>query len=347
MEVAGRLIQRVAKVNPTTILGKGKLADLETSCLQAGVGVVIFDQVLTPAQMRNLADITERRILDRTQLILDIFAQHATTRSGKLQVELAQLQYRLPRLVGRHRALSRLAGGIGGRGPGETKLEEDRRKVRERIARLKKELTKLRSRRKATRSRRAKAGLPVAALVGYTNAGKSTLLNSLTQSDVLSEDKLFATLDPTTRRLRFPRERELIVTDTVGFIRELPDELREAFRATLEELDEADLLIHVADAGHPELEAQMAAVETILEDMDLAGSARILVLNKWDTLDDEQRQALSNAYPGAIACSALDRAGLEPLSRELAARLFSPLSVLGDHAEHFRGPPEDTLPGLP
>ena len=333
VEVAGRLVQRVAKINPTTILGKGKLADLETSCLQTGAAVVIFDQVLTPAQMRNLADITERRILDRTQLILDIFAQHATTRSGKLQVELAQLQYRLPRLVGRHRALSRLAGGIGGRGPGETKLEEDRRKVRERIARLKKELDKLRGRRKATRSRRAKAGLPVAALVGYTNAGKSTLLNALTQSDVLCENKLFATLDPTTRRLRFPFEREIILTDTVGFIRELPNELREAFRATLEELDEADLLIHVADAGHPELEAQMAAVETILEDMDLARSPRILVLNKWDTLDKGQREGLSNAHPVALRLSALSRRGLDALSAELAARLFSPRSMLVDEPD--------------
>jgi len=347
VEVAGRLIQRVAKVNPTTILGKGKLADLETSCLQGGAGVVIFDQVLTPAQMRNLADITERRILDRTQLILDIFAQHATTRSGKLQVELAQLQYRLPRLVGRHRALSRLAGGIGGRGPGETKLEEDRRKVRDRIARLKKELAKLRKRRKATRTRRAKAGLPVAALVGYTNAGKSTLLNALTQSDVLSEDKLFATLDPTTRRLRFPREREIILTDTVGFIRELPAELREAFRATLEELDEADLLIHVADAGHPELEAQMQAVDTILEDMDLARTPRILVLNKWDTLDEEQREALANAHPEALGISALDPATLEPLSLELAARMFSPRSVLGDKGGIPADPSADHRPHHP
>jgi GTP-binding protein HflX len=221
LTTAGTMVQRVREANPRTIMGKGKLADLEVQALQADAGIVVFDQELTPAQMRNLAEITERKILGRTQLILDIFAQHAATRSGRLQVEMAQLQYTLPRLAGKNRALSRLMGGIGGRGPGETKLEIDRRRVRERITRIKK-LADLRRRRGATRARRAQAGLPVVALVGYTNAGKSTLLNTLTRSDVLAQDKLFATLDPTSRRLRFPQDHELILTDTVGFIRHLP-----------------------------------------------------------------------------------------------------------------------------
>lgn len=322
LDVGGTMIQRVRALNPKTILGKGKLAELEVTALQENAGVILFDQVLTPAQMRNLADVTERKILDRTQLILDIFAQHATTRSGKLQVELAQLQYTLPRLVGKNGALDRLMGGIGGRGPGETKLELDRRRVRERITRIKKELTGLRKRRKATRMRRAKAGLPVIALVGYTNAGKSTLLNTLTRSEVLAEDKLFATLDPTTRRLRFPEEREIILTDTVGFIRELPDELKEAFRATLEELDAADVLLHVADAGHPELETHIGAVEDILRDMDLADIPRILVLNKWDSMDDEQRMLTHNMYPDAIPACAQDRSSLRPLVSAVLAKAF-------------------------
>ncbi|NJB69231.1 GTP-binding protein HflX [Desulfobaculum xiamenense] len=322
VDVGGTMIQRVRVMNPKTILGKGKLAELEVMALQENAGVIIFDQELTTAQMRNLADITERRILDRTQLILDIFAQHATSRSGKLQVELAQLQYTLPRLVGKNRAMDRLMGGIGGRGPGETKLEVDRRRVRERITRIKKDLTELRKRRKATRTRRAKAGLPVVALVGYTNAGKSTLLNTLTSSTVLAEDKLFATLDPTTRRLRFPEEREIIITDTVGFIRQLPDELKEAFRATLEELEAADVLLHVADAGHPELETHVAAVEDILREMDLHEIPRIMVLNKWDSLDDEQRMLVGNIYPEGIPASAIDRPSLRPLVTAILTAAF-------------------------
>jgi GTP-binding protein HflX len=322
VEPAAHMIQRVRKVNPKFILGRGKLADLEVAALQENAGVIIFDQELSPAQMRNLAHVTERKILDRTQLILDIFAQHATTKSGKLQVELAQLQYTLPRLVGKNRALSRLTGGIGGRGPGETKLELDRRKIRDRINRVKKDLKDLRKRRKATRMRRAKAGLPVVALVGYTNAGKSTLLNTLTESKVLAVDKLFATLDPTTRRLRFPEEREIILTDTVGFIRQLPEELREAFRATLEELESADLLVQVADAGHPELEEQVRAVEDILDDMDLGRIPRVLALNKWDTLDETARVIARDIHPGAVPTTATRREGLEPLVREILKQVF-------------------------
>lgn len=327
LETGGTVIQRVRQANPKTIMGKGKLAELEVLALQENAGLIVFDQELTPSQMRNLGNITERKILDRTQLILDIFAQHATTRSGKLQVEMAQLQYTLPRLSGSGHALSRLMGGIGGRGPGETKLEIDRRRVRERITRIKKELDELRKQRKATRLRRAKAGLPVAALVGYTNTGKSTLLNTLTDSKILAENKLFATLDPTTRRLRFPMARELILTDTVGFISHLPDELKEAFRATLEELEVADLLIHVADAGHPELEAHVQAVEDILRDMELHEIPRLLVLNKWDSLDAEQRERVQNIYPEGIPACALERASLRELADAICVRVFPGVKV--------------------
>ena len=326
VEVTGRLIQRVAGVNPRQILGQSKLAELEVLALRGQASLIVFDGELAPAQLHNLAEITERKVLDRTQLILDIFAQHATTRAGKLQVELAQLKYTLPRLAGRNagksRAMDRLMGGIGGRGPGETKLETDRRRIRERMTRIRKELDDLRRQRAHTRARRNRQGLPVAALVGYTNAGKSTLLNALTRSDVLSENKLFATLDPTTRRLRFPEERELVLADTVGFIRNLPKELVEAFRATLEELESADLLLHVADAAHPDFDRQMESVENILADLDLSGIPRLLILNKWDAADADTRSALLAAYPQALPVSALTGAGLPRFSRELETRLF-------------------------
>lgn len=326
VEVTGRLAQRVAGVNPRQILGQSKLAELEVLALRGQASLVLFDGELAPAQLHNLAELTERKVLDRTQLILDIFAQHATTRAGKLQVELAQLKYTLPRLAGRNagktRAMDRLMGGIGGRGPGETKLETDRRRIRERMTRIRKELDGLRRQRANTRARRERQGLPVAALVGYTNAGKSTLLNALTRSDVLSENKLFATLDPTTRRLRFPKERELVLADTVGFIRNLPKELVEAFRATLEELESADVLLHVADASHPEFDRQMESVESILADLDLSGIPRLLVLNKWDAADADTRAALLAAFPDALPVSALTGAGLDRFSRELEKRLF-------------------------
>ncbi len=318
---AGTLIQRVPSLNPKFILGKGKLAELEVLALQGNATMIIFDGELSPAQLRNLADVTERKVLDRTQLILDIFAQHATTRAGKLQVEMAQLKYTQPRLVGKNRAMDRLMGGIGGRGPGETKLETDRRRIRDRIGRIKDELEALRRQRAYARARRAKQRVPLASLVGYTNAGKSTLLNALTNSEVLAENKLFATLDPTTRRLRFPHERELILADTVGFIRNLPKELLEAFRATLEELEAADLLIHVADAGHPELDRQLGAVDAILTDMELHEVPRLLVLNKWDTLDEETRDALRAVHPDAITLSAATRQGLDDLVTAIATRI--------------------------
>lgn len=313
LNTAGTMVQRVSRINPNFIMGKGKLADLEVLALQAGARMLIFDQDLSPTQIRNLANLTERRVIDRTQLILDIFAQHATTRAGKLQVELAQLKYTLPRLGGRARAMSRLVGGIGGRGPGETKLEIDRRRARDRITRLKKELKKLSRQRGYTRDRRAKARLPVVSLVGYTNAGKSTLLNTLTGSDVLAQNKLFATLDPTSRRIRFPREREIVLTDTVGFIRRLPPDLKEAFQATLEELEAADVLILVAEASHPEVQEQVQAVESILLEMDLHEVPRLLALNKWDRLSGEEREAMLNAFPHGLPIVAKKRSSLESL----------------------------------
>jgi GTP-binding protein HflX len=321
LDVAGSMLQRVPQLNPKFIMGKGKLAELEVQALQTGASVILFDQELSPTQQRNLAELTERKVIDRTQLILDIFARHATTAAGKLQVEMAQLKYTLPRLVGKNKALSRLMGGIGGRGPGETKLELDRRKTRDRMARIRQDLKKLRSHRASLRARRAKAGLPLAALVGYTNAGKSTLLNALTSSKVLAENKLFATLDPTTRRLRFPEERELILSDTVGFIRELPEELVEAFRATLEELEAADLLLHVVDASHPEAEEQAQAVDSILRELELQDIPRVTVLNKWDALNEEERLVMARFFPGAIPVSALRGEGLDELARVVASRI--------------------------
>ena len=323
LTVAGRMAQRVAQVNPRLILGKGKVAELEVLALQGRAGMLVFDGELSPAQLHNLADITERKVIDRTQLILDIFAQHAVTRAGKLQVELAQLRYTQPRLVGKNRAMDRLMGGIGGRGPGETKLETDRCKSRERMARIRKELDQLRRQRAFTRARRSRQGIPLAALVGYTNAGKSTLLNRLTRSDVLAENKLFATLDPTTRRLRFPAEREIILADTVGFIRNLPKELMDAFRATLEELEAADLLVHVADASHPDLLQQISAVETILAEMELDRVPRLLVLNKWDQLAAPARAELADAFPLALPVSAKSGDGLNSLLEQLETDLLT------------------------
>jgi GTP-binding protein HflX len=326
---ADSMIQRLRQANPRTIMGRGKLAELEVRALQSGARMVIFDQDLSPAQMRNLADLTERRVIDRTQLILDIFAQRATSKAGKLQVEMAQLKYMLPRLTGSGKAMSRLMGGIGGRGPGESKLESDRRKARDRITRLKKELESVRRHRAQTRERRAKSGVPVISLVGYTNAGKSTLLNTLTNAAVLAENKLFATLDPTTRRIRFPRDREVTLTDTVGFIRRLPSDLKEAFQATLEELDFADVLVLVADASHPEVEEQVGAVLRILEDMELLELPRVLALNKWDRLDEDERERMRNIYPEGIPLSAVTRSSLEPLVEAILARLPEDAPPLG------------------
>ena len=323
VSVTGTMIQRVATIHPRHILGRAKLAELEVLALQGQASLIIFDGELSPAQLNSLSELTERKVMDRTQLILDIFAKHAVTKAGKLQVEMAQLQYSLPRLSGRDRSLDRLAGGIfGNKGRGETKLELDRRRIRERITRIRKDLDELRRQRFHTRARRARQGLPLAALVGYTNAGKSTLLNTLTKADVLSENKLFATLDPTTRRLRFPKERELVLADTVGFIRSLPKELTEAFRATLEELEAADLLIHVVDASHPERDQQMESVERILADMELQGVPRITLMNKWDSVPAGERVSLLLDRPDAIPVSALTGAGLEKATALIERMMF-------------------------
>jgi GTP-binding protein HflX len=295
------------------LIGSGRLQDLVVQAFQSDVDLVIFDQNLTPTQARNLAERLDLRVIDRTQLILDIFAQHASTRDGKLQVELAQLRYLLPRLAQRaDRSLSRLAGGIGGRGPGETKLEVDRRRVRDRVARLERELRKLRGQRETRRRQRGRRGLPVLSIVGYTNAGKSTLLRALTRTEVHVEDKMFATLDPTSRRLRFPREREVIVTDTVGFIRDLPEDLVAAFRATLEELSDAHLLLHVVDAAAPDPERRIEAVREVLAKLDLADTPELLVFNQIDRLPAGVGRAIA-ARHGGVAVSALERTGLGEL----------------------------------
>ncbi len=317
LNVCGNLIQRVQSINPRHLLGKGKLAELEVLALQGNASVVVFDGELTPAQLNNLSELTERKVIDRTQLILDIFAQRAKTKEGKLQVELAQLNYTLPRLVGKNKAMDRLMGGIGGRGPGETKLETDRRKIRTRVTKVKDELEGVKKQRSINRAGRKRNNLPVAALVGYTNAGKSTLLNALTKAEVLAENKLFATLDPTTRRMRIPEDRELVLADTVGFIRNLPKDLQEAFRATLEELEAADVLIHVLDAAHHESDRQFAAVEYILSEMKLIELAKIVVLNKCDLLSDEELLILKEKYPKAIIVSAVKGQGFEELLEEL------------------------------
>lgn len=323
VKVTGSMIQRVAAIHPRHILGRSKLAELEVLALQGQASVVIFDGELSPAQLNSLSELTERRVMDRTQLILDIFARHAVTKAGKLQVEMAQLQYSLPRLAGKHRSMDRLAGGIfGNKGRGETKLELERRRIRERSTRIRKDLEELRRQRFHTRARRARQGLPLAALVGYTNAGKSTLLNALTKADVLAENKLFATLDPTTRRLRFPREKELVLADTVGFIRSLPRELMEAFRATLEELEAADLLIHVVDASHPERDQQMESVERILAEMGLQRIPRVTLLNKWDAVPVNDRVPLLLDRPDAIPVSALTGTGLQKAAAAIERQMF-------------------------
>lgn len=312
VEVADVILQVRPQLDPRTGIGSGRLEDLVVRAFQHDADLVIFDHDLSPAQARNLAERLELRVIDRTQLILDIFAQRARSRDGKLQVELAQLKYRLPRLAQQDLGLSRLGGGIGGRGPGEQRLEVDRRRVRDRIARLEKSLAHLGRERAGRRSRRNRRDVPVLSIVGYTNAGKSTLLRALTHADVLVEDKLFATLDPTSRRLRFPREREVIITDTVGFIRDLPTEMKEAFRATLEELRDADLFLHVVDATAPDAERRIAAVRGVLAEIGLDDTAELLVFNQADRLPPGDADAIA-ARAGGVAVSALAGTGLHAL----------------------------------
>lgn len=318
--VVDSVVQKRAEVNPRFLLGKGKLSELAVRSVQSGANLLIFDDELTPVQVRGLTDYTEMKIIDRNQLILDIFARRAITKEGKIQVELAQLRYLLPRLITKNTAMSRLTGGIGGRGPGETKLEINRRRVRDRIVLLSKELKEVRRQRKERRKKRRDKHLPIISIVGYTNAGKSTLLNTLTRSRVRTEDRLFVTLDPTSRRLRL-KEREVIITDTVGFIRDLPEDLLEAFAATLEELHEADLLVHVADVSNPRLEDQIESVEKTLNSLDLANIPTILALNKNDKISTAHTTLFAEKLDG-IPISAINPSTLSELKKAMVDIIF-------------------------
>lgn len=317
-EVVGRVVQRRASPDPATYIGEGKAREIAALAIVAHADLVIFDDELSPAQQRNLEEIIGIKVIDRTWLILDIFASRAASKEGKIQVELAQLSYLLPRLTGKGVELSRLGGGIGTRGPGETKLETDRRRIRKRIAVLRGELAEIAARRGLQRSRRKEAGIPVVSLVGYTNAGKSTLFNALTESQVLAEDKLFATLDPTIRRCRLPGGGVVLLADTVGFIRKLPHDLVAAFRATLEEVAEADVICHVVDASHPGKDEQCAAVNAVLADLGLQDKPMVTVLNKIDLVEgDIERERLRVEHPGAVLISAAERWGLSDLLRAI------------------------------
>jgi GTP-binding protein HflX len=319
--VLDTVIQHRKQMNPKYLLGKGKLAEIMLAALRLNANLLIFDMELNPSQIRSITDHTDLRVIDRTQLILDIFARRALSREGKLQIEMAQLKYMMPRLSTRDDALSRLTGGIGARGPGETKLEVDRRRINDRLTRLAKELKSVSRERHLRRGRRRKKNVPVISLVGYTNAGKSSLLNTLTNSDITAEDKLFATLDPTSRRLRFPRDMEVIITDTVGFIRHLPTELLQAFKATLEELYEADLLVHVVDISNPRFREQIRVVEDILTELELHNIPCLKVFNKIDRIDPHEADDLAKEYD-AIPLCALDSATFPPFL-EQAQKIIS------------------------
>ena len=321
VEVFDSIVQYRPQPDPKFMVGRGKLSAIDLRATQIGANMLIFDHELTPAQVRSINDFTGLKIIDRTQIILDIFARRAHSREGKIQVELAQLKYLLPRLTHLDTSFSRLAGGIGGTGPGETKLEIDRRRIRERIHRLEKDLKAITKSRQQRRGKREKTGLPIISIVGYTNAGKSTLLNSLTKSSVLVEDKLFATLDTKSSRLRFPQDTEAIITDTVGFIRNLPEELFTAFRATLDELLEADILLHVIDASSNQIEEQIAAVEKILEELEINDKPTIRVLNKSDRVADKELLQNLCRRLNAVAVSALDKRTLFGLMKEIESML--------------------------
>ncbi|MEF3254267.1 MAG: GTPase HflX [Deferribacterales bacterium] len=322
-------IQIKQQIHPKYIVGPGKLKEIEIYTLQNNIDYIIFDNVLTPAQSRSISETTESKILDRTQLILDIFARRAKSNEGKIRVELAQLKHILPRLTARDDSLSRLTGGIGGRGPGETKLEIDKRRIRDRIAFLTKKLKEIESIRNTQRSKRSKKDIPIVSIIGYTNAGKSTLLNNLTNSEVYADDLMFATLDTTSKRLRFPEERECILIDTVGFIRNLPDSLKGAFKSTLEELYDSDLLIHLVDASNPQAAKQINAVNSILDEMELGNKKKLIVFNKIDKIGNEDIEKLKSEYSDALFISALNRSTFTNLLKEINYLLFLEGKKLG------------------
>ncbi len=335
MTVVGRETQRLNQYHPATMIGPGKLLEIKEQMAETAADVVIFDDELSPRHQREVEKVLgdDVKVLDRTSLILDIFAQHARTREGGLQVELAQYEYRLPRLTRQWTHLARQvgggaarggAGGVGLRGPGETQLEVDRREIGRRIGYLKSELEKVRAHRGRHRARRKRSGIPLVSIVGYTNAGKSTLLNTLTGSEVLTQDQLFATLDPTTRRYTLPSKRQVLLTDTVGFIQKLPTQLVAAFRATLEEIAETDLLLHVVDVTHPHAEVQVRAVNQTLQQLDVVGIPQIVALNKIDRLIDAEVLA-SLSLEHAVPVSALSGQGLEDLMRRVDQVLYDQL----------------------
>ncbi|MDD2943533.1 MAG: GTPase HflX [bacterium] len=320
LQILDSVIQQRKEIDPRTVIGKGKVEELMLHCLDLGAELLIFDGELSPGQLRNITSITELKVIDRSMLILDIFAQRAKTSEGRLQIELAQLKYSLPRLSEKDNRLSRLTGGIGGRGPGETKLEIGRRRARDRITDLERRIDEISVQRGLRRSRRKERGVPVVAIVGYTNAGKSTLLNAITKGDAFVENKLFATLDTTSRRMRFPDEREVVFADTVGFIRELPDELVNAFRATLEELADADLLLHVVDCSSVDFRQQKEVVEKTINDLGYGDKPRLLIWNKCDLPSRLEVNSILNAH-GGLAVSASTREGLPQLLQEVLAKL--------------------------
>ncbi len=324
-EVAAELLQRRPRPDPATLVGSGKVEEIAGVAASTEADLVLFDHDLTPTQLRNLEAALPCRVLDRTQLILDIFARHARTREGQLQVELAQLEYLLPRLTGRGKAMSQLGGGIGTRGPGETQLETDRRRIQRRIDQLKRELEAVRRVRRQQRQRREAVPVPTVAMVGYTNAGKSTLFNTVTGAQVLSSSRMFATLDPKLRAIELPSRRKVLVSDTVGFIRNLPHTLVTSFRATLEEVAQAEVLLHVRDAASAHGEEQKAQVEKVLDELEVLTKPRIEVLNKIDLLDDDERRRLREhgAARGQIAVSALTGEGTDELLKAIDDALHS------------------------